>query len=886
MTLKKLSLCLTSALFGLMILIWTSAGLAQGQSNIQPGLYQPENRSATCELSPQSDGSWRMRLWQGESLQGPGSGFAFMGRFLMDTQRSRLIGSWQALPGSCCPGRGRGELEVLGPQNFRFAVFAPSLDKPAWPVLPASEFKWVAPETAVPEGDRLAGGWRLTMWYTDILPDGAPADQAEGGLMLESKGQTAVGSWTGGPGVVELSPLAWGINLTYRDSALGFEINATLNSDDQGLSYSGPFQSTMGRGRLTMVRAGLPASPPEPQAQAAGELSGSWVDTRTGSDFFDIKGSPKGFDFTAYGGSLSQPRYLSRGRAQPAGDQGLLKGPAKDAEGQCCGNQGRLLFKLLSPESMEVKSFWWPQGQPDPGTPEGEPYVIKRVQTKKAAGDAAVVRSPGWPYIHPAKPGLLPPAQGALKVRFTWRPEGPPRDYTIFSQGGYQNDFDLFINSQGKLAARLATETGIAAPASEMDVTPNAPHEAWLVYQAGDFVQLYLDGQPAAQQEISQPWRGSRSPYIIGASRWPGRDFAGDIESVELWDKAQNPDEPQPPTLTITPPAPAPSMVRQAMPETTAAAAGAETMPLVRLWHPNRLVHAYAVKPEEIARLTNQGFVRQGPIGGILSQPQPGTKELWAFKHRGQGYSVLSLGPAAPPGCDSLGLLGHVWPLAQPETTPVYQLIGLFPEPLRGGRAMDRLYTSSRETLPTAREAGYKEPEVLAYLKPVQEPAFDPPLLYNWQGSWRGEGWGRFFITRRGNEIFMFWYYGRITGPHYFGRYQLSPDGRRAQGIALGPPGANANYYRQSLIFDTQAEAGPRIRLTAWRLAGPLDDGRLVQFKKPQFTETLLEKASQTCPTQEGNILNQAMDGHAKDPSGVFEQAVDNAKKSGRLLER
>ena len=885
MTLKKLSPCLMFALLGLMLLVWAVAGVAFGQTAIQPGLYQPEDRSATCELSLQNDGSWRMRLWQGESLQSPGQGFSFMGRFLMDVARSRLTGTWQALPGSCCPGRGRGEMEVLSPQSFRFAVFAPSMDKPAWPVLPAAEFRWVAPETAGSAGARLAGGWRLTMWYTDLLPGGAPADQVEGSLKLETREQEAAGPWIGRPGEVVLSPLAWGTSFIYRDPAAGFEISATLSSNNGGLSYGGPFQSTMGRGRLTMVRSGLPADPPEPQAQAAGELSGTWVDTRTGSDFFDIKGSPKGFDFTAYGGSLAHPRYLSRGRAQPTGEKSL-EGQAKDEEGQCCGNQGRLLFNLLSPESMELKSFWWPQGQPDPGTPEGEPYVIKRVQSLKAAGDAALTRPAGWPYIQPNRAGLLAPAEGALKVRFTWRPEGPPRDYTLFSQGGFQRDFDLFINSQGRLAARLATEAGPVAPASELDVTPNMPHEAWLIYQAGGLVQLYLDGRQAAQQEMTQPWRGSRSPYIIGASRWPGREFAGDIESVELWDKAQDPGSPLPPTQTITPPTPAAEPAQQAAIESPAPAPEAKILPLVRLWHPKRLIHAYAVKPDEIARFVNQGFVRQGPIGGILAQPEPGTKELWAFSHRGQGYTVLALSPAAPPGCDSLGLLGHVWPLAQPETTPIYRLTGLFPEPLRGGRAMDLLYTSRRETLPAAQEVGYREPEVLAYIKPAQEPAFEPPLLYNWQGSWRGEGWGRFFITRRGNEIFIFWYYGRITGPHYFGRYQLSPDGRRAEGIALGPPGPKANYYRQTLIFDTQADTGPRIRLTSWRLAGPLDDGRLVQFKKPQFSETLLKKTAQAIPAQEVDVLNQAMEGHAKDPSALLERAVDDAKRGGRLLER
>jgi hypothetical protein len=273
-------------------------------------------------------------------------------------------------------------------------------------------------------------------------------------------------------------------------------------------------------------------------------------------------------------------------------------------------------------------------------------------------------------------------------------------------------------------------------------------------------------------------------------------------------------------------------------------------------------------------------------VAGILAQPLPGTKELWAFRHRGQGYMLLALGPAAPAGCDSLGLLGHIWPLAQPDTTPLYRLAGEFPDPLRGGRAQDMLYTSRRESLDAAREAGYRDQEVLGYVKPVQEPDLAPPVLYTWEGSWRGEGWGRFFITRRGNELVMFWYYGPLSGPHYFGRYQLSPDGRRAQGLAWGPVGPKANYYRQSLIFNTQAETGPRIQLASWRLAAPLDDGRLVHFKKPQFSETVLEKASQTIPAQEGDILEQAVEGQAKNPSLLLEQALGKARRENRLLER
>ena len=529
---------------------------AGAQANLEPGLFQYQDL-ATCQLSPQEDGSWRMLLWQGSSLEGPGSGFAFLGRLLPDPGRTRLSGAWQALPGSCCPGRGRGEIQILSDKSFRFSAFAPSLDQAAWPVLPQAEFIWAAPLPAAQNASFLEGNWRLALWYTDLLPQKA-ADLVEGAVSLTPDGEGAAGAWQGLSGTLRLIPMQPGYRLTYQDQAAGFELTASLSRTAGGLSLEGPFQSTLGRGRLRLVRAGLPAEPPGlARTSAGGELGGLWVDPRTGNDFFEIQDTGNGFDFIAYGGDKERPRYLSRGRATPAGP-GTYAGEAADAKGYCCGNQGRLVFKVLDPERLEMSSVWWAKGQPDPQTPPGQPYVLQKVQTAQETASAQLERGEGvWPVIQAAKPGLLAPEGGALRVRFTWQPSGEGRVYTLFSQGGYGRDFDLFIDEKGHLAAkvvvRLAGGDKPITAASSDTVSSGQPHDAWLVYQAGENLSLYLDNQSAASVPLPGAWVGSTSPYIIGGSRWPGRGFAGVITQLELWAAPQDPKTPGPPDYTHNP---------------------------------------------------------------------------------------------------------------------------------------------------------------------------------------------------------------------------------------------------------------------------------------------------------------------------------------------
>jgi hypothetical protein len=871
---------LTSVLF--LLFGPVQAGSAEDQpGTLEPGLYQTTGGEASARLQP-VDGAWEFMLWQGPAESEPGSGFAFLGRILQRSGTSRLAGTWQSMPGSCCPGRGRGEIEAIDTRSFRFIVFSPSLDQAPWPSLPQVVFSKVAELPAVTSLARLVGDWRVSMWYDDLLPGGAPADLVMGNLRLTASQDKAEGIWAGRPGQVQLIPQTSGLELVYKDAAAGFELSASLREQAGGLALSGPFHSTLGQGRLSLVRGGLPAAPAGPQPGAGGDLAGIWVDPRTGNDYFQIKDSPKGFSFTAYGGSLAQPRYLSKGEARRSGP-GRFEGSARDVSGYCCGNQARLIFRQISPEELEISSIWWPIGQTDPGMPPTEPYVLQRTQSE-STGPAATRPTAGrWPVIQAPRTGLMSVHGGAVKASFTWQPAQnsgvQAHAYTIFSQGGYGRDFDLFIDPQGRLAARIATQAGPLNLVANRGTKPGSVHQAWLTYQAGGGAKLYMDGAIVASAEMAQPWVGSNSPYLVGASRWPGRAFQGDIQRVELYGSAQDPLQPGEPNLVITPPPPG-----QTESEPAAGQAAAQARPLVRLWNPSRMVHAYSVKPSDIERLQSIGWQRQGPVAGLWEKQMPGSEPLYAFRHRGKGYTILDTSQTPPPGCDALGLMGYLLPQPAEGSVELFELKGDLPDPLRGGSNIDLLYTTSPETVESAREAGYGQAKSLGYVQPVDEPAFSPPVLYSWSGVWRGEGWGRFFIKRQGKDLLMFWYYGRADGPHYYGRYKLSADLKRAEGIAVGRPGKSASYYRHVLEFISGSLQGPRVRLNSWRLAAPLDDGRLVRFAKPKPTTTMLSKQADGLPPNESAETAKALG--PPDPAAMLEKALNAARSTGRLLER
>lgn len=864
----------------LLVIPIQSALAADTQLVLEPGFYQTPGGEAAARLQ-QLDDAWEFMLWQGPAESEPGAGFAFLGRLLARPGTSRLAGTWQSMPGSCCPGRGRGEIEVLGAKTFRFVVFSPSLDHAPWTVFSQMVFNKVAELHTRSPMARLVGDWQVSLWYNDLLPGGAPADLVTGKVHLTAAQGRAEGIWQGLPGDLTLTPQPSGLEIVYKDAAAGYEMHASLREEAGGLVLAGPFHSTLGQGRLSLVRGGLPAAPGGPQPKAGGGLTGIWVDPRTGNDYFRIKDSLQGFSFTAYGGSLAQPRYLSKGKARQAGP-GRFEASARDVEGYCCGNQARLIFRQISPEKLEVSSIWWPAGQPDPGSPPAEPYVLQRTERQIPGAVASQATTGRWPLVQTPKPGLVPLDGGAVKATFTWRPTqtsgGQAPAYTLFSQGGYRRDLDLYVDSRGRLAALIASKAGPISLSANHEIKPGSSHEAWLTYQADGQAKLFLDGAPVASAEMAQPWVGSNSPYLVGASRWPGRAFQGNIQRVELYDAPQDPTQPGDPILVITPPPPSQGE------STLVPGQLAGASPLVRLWNPNRLVHAYAVNPGDIEHLQSMGWQRQGPVANLWEQPIPNSEPLYAFRHRGMGYTILNSEQTPPPGCDALGLMGYLLPQPAEGSMELYELKAVLPDPLRGGSNADVLYTTRPETVAAARKAGYGQEQSLGYVQPVDEPAFTPPALYSWNGTWHGEGWGRFFIKLQGKDLLMFWYYGRADGPHYYGRYKLSQDLKRAEGIAVGRPGKSASYYRHVLEFITGSLQGARVRLTSWRLAAPLDDGRLVRFTKPKPTVTILSKQAEALPPSEVNELAKAMG--SPDPAVMMQKALDAASHEGRLLER
>lgn len=869
-------------LAGLMLLAGLLGQLALGQpaaaAELLPGRYQLPGQAVYCDLRSLNDGAWQLNMWQGAPSGDAGSvGLALAARLLAEAGSRRLAGTWQALPASCCPGQGRLEIEPLSADTFRFALFTPALDQPAWPLAEAQVFRRVADLPQPPAGQALAGGWRLSMWYSDLLPQGEAADPQEGLLELTPQEGAAQGAWQGHPGQVRLEPTPAGATLTYRDTEARFEIKADLRPLAQGLAYEGQFLSTLGEGRLLLVRQGLPAQPPGGPPDGQGELSGLWVDRRTGSDFVRIKGSAQALEFTAYGGDRQRPRYLSRGQARASGPQ-TLAGTAQDQKDHCCGNQARLSFKVLSANRLQVRAFWWPLDQPDPGSSLGEPYLLERVRPVSLA--PAEPGDDSWPEVFAWQPGLLPAQAGAVRARFTWQPSGPGQVATIFCQGGYGQELDLFIDAQGRLAGRLASAAGLVSAQATEALSQGKPHEAWLVYQAGGELRLWLDGQQVAAQPLAQPWNASRSPYLVGASRWPLRDFEGSIDSVELWDHAPDPAHPNTPTLTLN------LSEDQSEPAVEEAP---PTAPLLRLYNPRLLRHAYAVGQEQVAALKQQGYLLEGPVGRVWTAPLPGSLGLWAFRHREHGYTLLQTSEQPPADSEPLGLLGYVMGQVHPPSQPLYQMEGSFDDSLRGGQGgqlRDMLYTSRADQLPRLQEQGYSRELLLCHLAPEPEPTPQAPLPYTWQGAWGGDGWGRFFLLPRGHELHLFWYYGQSDGPQYFGRLKLSPDGRQATGLAVGQPGPLATYYRLELTFDLQAPQGPRLRQKSWRLAAPLDDGRLVSFLKPQLSENLLSKTGPTVPPQETAVLERFIADPASDPQLQWQAALEQAKRQDRLLER
>jgi hypothetical protein len=138
----------------------------------------------------------------------------------------------------------------------------------------------------------------------------------------------------------------------------------------------------------------------------------------------------------------------------------------------------------------------------------------------------------------------------------------------------------------------------------------------------------------------------------------------------------------------------------------------------------------------------------------------------------------------------------------------------------------------------------------------------------------------------RGRQLYILWYYGQPEGPKFHGRYQLSADLGQAKGQAYGPVSASATYFRHELVLEGTAGAVPQARLSSWRLAAPLDDGRLVRFKEPQLSNASLVKKADALTSEEAALLKEFMDDPNQDPVKLYERAVDKASRGGKLVKR
>ncbi|MDR1396373.1 MAG: hypothetical protein LBJ14_01360 [Desulfarculales bacterium] len=128
-------------------------------------------------------------------------------------------------------------------------------------------------------------------------------------------------------------------------------------------------------------------------------LTGLWVDSRTGRDFWEIEGNEQGFRFTAYGGNPSSPRYLSRGVALSL-QAGHLNATVSDLPGRCCAQQGRLSIQVRSPNQLQVEGSFWNLNQPEEEGQQ-ESFTLTRLGTEN-------VSSPSPPPIIDYNPSPLP----------------------------------------------------------------------------------------------------------------------------------------------------------------------------------------------------------------------------------------------------------------------------------------------------------------------------------------------------------------------------------------------------------------------------------------------------------------------------------------------
>ncbi len=268
------------------------------------------------------------------------------------------------------------------------------------------------------------------------------------------------------------------------------------------------------------------------------------------------------------------------------------------------------------------------------------------------------------------------------------------------------------------------------------------------------------------------------------------------------------------------------------------------------------LFTAYGGDPDH-PRYLSKGRLAAGADGVLSGQ----ARDPEGYCCGNQGRVSLSL-----PAQDHLEVRALWWPASQSDPG----------EPLPPPYAMERVRTA-RST--------HREADPPATAPPAPANAAKERLSLSWAGVWQGEGWGRYLMGLRGKTLYVVWYYGQPNGARYFARYQISADGRHAKGQAFGPPGREAAYFRHELNLDKDPKK-PQARLKSWRLAAPLDDGRLVSFKQPKLSQAELGKLSDRLNESESAMLAAAMDDPALDPAPALERALASAAKAGKLLSR
>ena len=266
--------------------------------------------------------------------------------------------------------------------------------------------------------------------------------------------------------------------------------------------------------------------------------------------------------------------------------------------------------------------------------------------------------------------------------------------------------------------------------------------------------------------------------------------------------------------------------------------------------------HAYVVDQRQREELAEEGFRPGGPLAGLWKEPGNGMVQLWAHRYQANGPFIITKGKQSPPGYKAMWPLGYAKTSSGDATVALLGFSGKFAAPLgRGPAKTDNLYSTLTDEQGRLAGAGYGAPEIVAHVRPPGKSSPPRPALHLGRVL-AGRGMGPLFHQKKRQPFVHVLVLFHPPGAALLWRYLLSHDGRSATGFAVGKPsGAQATYYRHKLEFLVDSPDGPRIKLTSERLAAPLDDGRLVKFKRPKTTVGELKKTSPKVPGKDAAIL-------------------------------